>query len=42
MTDNVGSTVSISSIGNTLSNEGLLEHGAAAKAPKHAHGGRLM
>ena len=33
LTDNVGSTVSISSIGNTLSNEGLLEHGQRRGSP---------
>lgn len=33
LADNVGSTVSISSIGNTLSNEGLLEHGQRRGSP---------
>ena len=33
LTDNVGSTVSISSIGNTLSNERLLEHGQRRGSP---------
>lgn len=37
LADNIGSNISVSSIGNTLVNEGLLENGKRKRNPKCSH-----